>query len=77
MVIPTNLFAEYFFHFFYSVIVKKNWKPCYLSYVRTRSFHIFLISTDSEKIEFSSQFSITIAYENTSAKSQKKGINSI
>ena len=37
------------------MVVKKIGKPCFLSYVKTRSFHIFLISTNSEKTELSSQ----------------------
>ena len=37
------------------MVVKKIEKPCFLSYVKTRSFHIFLISTNSEKTELSSQ----------------------
>ena len=46
VVIPTCLFAEYLFVLVYSVVVNKIEQSCFLSFVNTRPFHIYLISTD-------------------------------
>lgn len=74
VVIPANLYTEFFVLFFTHKEISEN----LVSWSRWKQglFTCFLRSTDSENLLFSSHFFVGMADKNTCAKFQRKTINS-